>query len=229
LSNAARSIGLLLFFAALQVFAAPQTFEQAKIEARQFVYYDQTQAGTFYCGCNWQWAGQSGGRVDLKSCGYKTRSQVSRATRTEWEHVVPASNIGRARQCWQKGGRPNCNKTDLVFNAMEADLHNLTPSVGEVNADRANFRFGVLPATPKRHGACDFKVDFKGRVAEPRDEVKGQIARIYFYMHDRYDMRLSRQQQQLLMAWDKRFPISDWERERDLNALLPEWGIAIRS
>lgn len=73
----------------------------------------------------------------------------------------------------------------------------------------------MLPSTPKQHGACDFKVDFKGRTAEPRDEVKGQIARIYFYMHDRYNMRMSRQQQQLLMAWDKQYPVSDWERERD--------------
>ncbi len=213
--NTARTIGFLLFFAALQVFAAPQTFDQAKREARQFVYHDQTQNGTFYCGCNWQWVGRSGGRVDLESCGYKIRSQENRAIRIEWEHVVPASNFGRARQCWQNGDRQNCNATDPVFNAMEADLHNLTPSVGEINANRSNYNFGMLPSTPKQHGACDFKVDFKGRTAEPRNEVKGQIARIYFYMHDRYNMRMSRQQQQLLMAWDKQFPVTEWERERD--------------
>jgi hypothetical protein len=80
------------------------------------------------------------------------------------------------------------------FNAIEADLHNLTPSIGEINADRSNYRFGVLPTTPKQHGDCDFKVDFKGRTAEPRDEVKGQAARIYFYMHDRYNMLMSQQQ-----------------------------------
>lgn len=210
-----RFIGLLLFFAAFQAFAAPQTFEQAKIEAQQFIYHDRTKAGTFYCGCNWEWVGRSGGRVDLESCGYQIRSQENRAIRIEWEHVVPASNFGRARQCWQNGGRQNCNATDPVFNAMEADLHNLTPSIGEINANRSNYNFGMLPSTPKQHGACDFKVDFKGRTAEPRDEVKGQIARIYFYMHDRYNMRMSRQQQKLMMAWDKQFPVNDWERERD--------------
>ncbi|WP_017842828.1 endonuclease [Methylotuvimicrobium buryatense] len=213
--NTARTIGLLLFFAALQTFAAPQTFEQAKAEARQYVYHDRTQAGTFYCGCNWEWVGRSGGRVDLESCGYQIRSQANRAIRTEWEHVVPASNFDRARLCWQNGGRKNCNSVDPVFNAMEADLHNLTPSVGEINANRSNYNFGMLPSTPKQHGACDFKVDFKGRTAEPRDEVKGQIARIYFYMHDRYNMRMSQQQQQLLLAWDKQFPVSEWERDRD--------------
>lgn len=128
---------------------------------------------------------------------------------------MPASNFGRARQCWQDGGRDNCVKTDPVFRLMEADMHNLTPSAGEVNADRSNFRFGVLPDTGYQHGACDFKVDFKGRVAEPRDEVKGQIARVYFYMHDRYDLRMSDQQQRLFMAWDRQYPVSAWERERD--------------
>ncbi|WP_281169741.1 endonuclease [Thiomicrospira pelophila] len=38
------------------------------------------------------------------------------------------------------------------------------------------------------NGSCNFKVNFKQRVVEPRDEVKGIIARIYFYMHDRYDL-----------------------------------------
>lgn len=59
---------------------------------------------------------------------------------------------------------------------MEADLHNLTVSVGELNADRSNYRFGVLPHARKQHGQCNSKVDFKQRVFEPRDDVKGKIA-----------------------------------------------------
>ena len=195
--------------------AAPATFEYAKIESRQSIYHDRTNAGTTYCGCSWEWVGRSGGRVDLQSCGYEVRAQEVRASRIEWEHVLPASNFGRARQCWQDGGRANCQLVDPVFNMMEADLHNLTPTIGEVNADRANFNFGMLPTTAYQHGACDFKVDFKARKAEPRDEVKGLLARVYFYMHDRYDLPMSRQQQQLYMAWDRQFPVSVWEAERN--------------
>jgi deoxyribonuclease-1 len=159
--------------------------------------------------------GRSGGQVDFDSCGYQVRKQQNRAERIEWEHIVPASNFGRARQCWQDGGRKNCKATDPVFNVMEADLHNLTPSIGEVNGDRSNFNFGILSTTPGQHGACPVKVDFKQRTVEPRAEVKGQIARTYFYMHDRYDLPMSRQQQQLLMAWDRQYPVTVWERERD--------------
>ena len=197
------------------VLAAPSSFEAAKALARQQVYHDRTQQGTFYCGCQWDWAGRSGGVVKHESCGYQTRAQPNRAARIEWEHIVPASLFGQQRQCWQQGGRSNCKSTDPVFNAMEANLHNLTPSVGELNADRSNYRFGMLPGTPYRHGQCDFKVEFSERVVEPRDEVKGQIARVWFYMHDHYNLRMAAAQQQLLMAWDKQYPPSWWEQERD--------------
>ncbi len=198
--------------------AQPTTFYRAKVDLKNKVYFDQNQRGqlgTLYCGCDWHWAGVSGGRVDFDSCGYNPRSQMTRAQRIEWEHIVPASSLGMSRQCWQNGGRSNCNRTDPVFNEMEADMHNLTPSIGEVNADRSNFRFGVLPTVSKKYGACDFKVDTRQRVAEPRNAVKGMVARVYFYMHDRYNLSMSPAQKRLFMAWDHQFPVSAWELERD--------------
>ena len=214
---------LSLSFAALcaalsaAAWAAPTTFEQAKVELRQKVYYDRNQSafGEIYCGCRWTWVGRSGGRVDLESCGYKVRAQPVRAARTEIEHLVPAHALGHQRQCWQNGGRKNCVATDPVFRRMEADLHNLTVAGGETNSDRSNFRFGVLPSTPKQYGACATRTDFKQRVTEPRDEAKGLISRVNFYMHDRYGLTMSKQQQQLFSAWHRLYPPTDWEIERD--------------
>lgn len=208
---------LLALIVSAPVMAEINSFREAKALLKNHVYHDQAQGagGTFYCGCNWRWVGESGGRVLASSCGVEVRAQPVRAERTEWEHVAPSWVLGHQRQCWQKGGRQNCAANDPVFQRMESDLHNLVISVGEINADRSNHRFGVLPGTGYQHGACDFKVDFKQRVAEPRDEVKGRVARIYFYMHDRYDLNMSRQQQQLLTAWDRQFPVSEWERIRD--------------
>ena len=196
---------------------APPSFEQAKIEARQHVYQDRHHdaGGDLYCGCDWRWVGASGGRMDLASCGYRVRAKQDRAARLEWEHIVPASNFGHTRQCWQAGGRNHCRHRDAVFSAMEADLHNLAPSVGEINHDRQNFPFGQLGGTAGGYGACDFKVNAAARLAEPRDAVKGMIARTYFYMHDRYDLPMSRQQQQTLMRWHRAHPVTEWERERD--------------
>lgn len=205
-----------LLLASFSVLASPQSFSQAKNELKKYVYFDQALSNQeFYCGCNWEWVGKSGGRIDHASCGYQVRAQQTRADRVEWEHVMPAHSFGQQRQCWQNGGRKNCVANDPVFREMEADMHNLVPAVGEVNADRSNFRFGVLPGTPHQHGACNVKIDFKQRVTEPRDEIKGMIARTYFYMHDRYNLRMSDQQTRLMQAWDKQFPVSQWEIERD--------------
>lgn len=197
---------------------APKTFSQAKYLLKKQVYFDQNEngfIGTSYCGCNWQWVGRSGGRTDLASCGYIIRAQEVRANRTEYEHVVTAYAMGSQRQCWQNGGRKNCIVTDEQFKRMEADMHNLTIVIGEVNADRSNYRFGMVAGEPEIYGQCTSKTDFKNRIFEPRDEVKGMIARINFYVHDRYNLRMSDQQQRLFMAWDKQYPVSEWEKLRN--------------
>ncbi|MCB5162623.1 endonuclease [Marinomonas sp. E8] len=213
-----RSIFTIFFWLfATDAISSPISFSQAKVLSKQHVYFDQTSSelGTFYCGCDWRWVGQSGGRVNKKSCDYKTRKQEARSNRTEWEHVVPAWVMGHQRQCWQDGGRKNCSANDPTFRVMEADPHNLVVSVGEPNADRSNYSFGMIQGEPRAYGSCDFEVDFKSRVVEPRPEVRGQIARIYFYIHDRYDLNMSKSQQQLLMAWNKTNPVTDWEKKRD--------------
>ncbi|WP_312905146.1 endonuclease [Stutzerimonas nitrititolerans] len=193
----------------------PSNFAAAKLIAKQQIFYDQALSaqGDLYCGCKWAWAGKSGGRIDPKSCGYETRAQQNRAARIEWEHIVPAWTFGHQRQCWQYGGRKNCISDDPVFRAMEADLFNLYPSVGEVNGDRSNFDYGMVTGIAPQYGACMTRVDFKERAAEPRNEAKGIVARATFYMYDRYGLSMSRQQQQLLMAWDRQYPVTTWEKE----------------
>lgn len=202
-----------LFLSSSAIADAPATFTAAKVTAKQKIFFDQAQSdyGELYCGCKWEWVGKSGGRIDPESCGYETRKQQTRAARIEWEHIVPAWVFGHQRQCWQSGGRKNCVTDDPVFRAMEADLFNLYPSVGEVNGDRSNFKFGMVRSTPQ-YGACSTRIDFIGKTAEPRDEVKGLVARSTFYMYDRYGLSMSSQQQQLLMAWDRQHPVTTSER-----------------
>jgi deoxyribonuclease-1 len=209
------ALSLAIFSSAFA--SGPRTFSEAKVVAKHEIFFDQANGpeGDLYCGCQWKWVGKSGGRVDGESCGYEARKQASRAERTEWEHIVPAWTFGHQRQCWQNGGRKNCVATDTVFRAMEADLFNLYPSVGEVNGDRANFNYGMASSAAPQYGRCSTRIDFAAKTAEPRDEVKGLVARTTFYMFDRYNLSMSRQQQQLLMAWSKQYPVTAWERERN--------------
>jgi len=209
---------ILSIFLCFSAYAAPQYFGEAKVQARQHIYHDRTRSeqGTLYCGCKWVWTGKSGGRVDLASCGYIPRKNANRAARIEWEHIVPAWVMGHQRQCWQKGGRKNCTSSDPVFRIMEADLFNLAPVIGEVNGDRSNHLYGMVARTmPNQYGQCTTRTDFKERTTEPRDAVKGFVARVTFYMYDRYGLSMSKAQQRILMAWDLQFPVSTWEKERN--------------
>ncbi|GGY23239.1 endonuclease [Paludibacterium paludis] len=165
----------------------------------------------FYCGCRY-----SGKTMDLASCGYAPRKNAERASRLEWEHVVPAWVLGHQRQCWQNGGRKACTDSDPLFAAMEGDLVNLVPSIGEVNGDRGNFPYSQWTREPVRqYGQCSTVVDFKARRVQPREAVRGRAARITLYMHQRWSLSMSRQDRQLMCAWARQFPVDDWERERD--------------
>lgn len=198
---------LSLLLAGTAQAAAPRTFQEAKKAAWKLYASHPVE---FYCGCRY-----SGNKVDLKSCGYVPRTNAKRASRIEWEHIVPAWVIGHQRKCWQNGGRENCARHDDAYRRAEADLHNLVPSIGEVNGDRSNYGFGWLPQAPSQYGACPMVVDFKARKAMPRQQIRGMIARTYFYMSERYGLRLSKQDRQLYTAWNKQYPVEAWERNRN--------------
>lgn len=175
------------------------------------IYQDHQQ--TFYCGCDYFKRGKKL-IPDLPSCGYQVRKQLKRASRIEWEHVVPAWNFGHQMKCWQNGGRRACKK-NKHFAKMEGDMHNLVPSIGEVNGDRSNYRFSDWNGTATKYGQCDIVIDFKGRKVQPPQQSKGQIARTYFYMADQYSLTLSKQDRKLFRAWNRQFPSTAWECEKN--------------
>lgn len=187
--------------------APPRTFNEAK----KLIYkLYKPESVDFYCGCQYK-----GKQVDLKSCGYIPRKNQQRASNIEIEHIVTAWSIGHQRQCWQKGGRKNCNKYDPVYQQAEADLFNLIPVIGEQNQDRSNFRYAWINEKPYQYGQCQAVTDFKARKYMPRPEVRGLIARTNLYMADRYNLKLSSQQRKLFEVWNKSYPVTDYERKRN--------------
>jgi len=192
----------------------PWTFQAAKKAAERSIFHDYRV--TFYCGC----AYDQHGKVNAKSCGYKPRLSITRGSRIEWEHIVPAAAFGQHRACW-KGcggltGRACCRKTDPQFRMMEADLHNLVPAVGELNGDRSNLPYGEVQGEPRAYGKCDFEVDFVLDVVEPVASLRGNIARVYLYMHKAYPggLPLTGQQLATFRAWSKADPVDAWEHTR---------------
>lgn len=218
----ALSLSVNAFADDIQNFQSSPSFGEAKKLLLKYVYNGKNESlmSEFYCGCK---INKVGNKLvpDLESCGYETRKNETRANRIEWEHVVPAWEFGHQLQCWEDGkgksggGRKNCEAVSEQFNKMESDLNNLWPSVGEVNADRSNFRYSDFGATPSQYGQCKFVTDFKGRKVQPDVISKGQIARVYLYFKDQYNLDISDSQLKLFNAWNKMYPVTDVERKRN--------------
>lgn len=209
-----------------------ESFSKAKKLMKKVYKSNQT---TFYGNCNYNYKDKSN-MIVRESCGYKPRNEYTkkgkknqRARRIEWEHVIPAENFGRQFACWREGneacvkksgkeykGRRCCTKVNKQYRLMQADMHNLVPAIGELNADRSNFRYGFIDGEKRFYGeAIDFEVDFKRRVAEPADSIKGNIARTYFYFEKQYGMKISKKDKKLFIAWDRLDPVDNWERKRN--------------
>lgn len=98
---------------------------------------------------------------------------------------------------------------------MQADMHNLFPAVGELNADRKNFRFDFEAGDSGQYGQCQFNVNFKAKRVKVREEIRGVIARDYLYFAQRYGMKLSKQELKKYNAWNKQYAPKPWEKERN--------------
>lgn len=196
-----------------------QSFSKAKKLLETKVY--QNNRTTLYCGASFD------SKKNIKPPrGFHTDKHVKRSKRVEWEHVVPAENFGRTFIEWREGdkqcvtskgkaykGRKCANKANAEYRYMQADMHNLFPAIGAVNAMRSNYNFQMLPHVQSEFGSCPMKINNKK--AEPPVEARGRIARTYLYMDDTYSRySMSKSQKQLMSAWDKMYPVSEWECTR---------------
>lgn len=198
-----------------------ESFNKAKRALEKEVYFDHRV--TIYC----QAAFDEKKRITLPD-GFTTPKHEKRASRVEWEHVVPAENFGRFFAEWREGasvcedektkrafkGRKCAEKANRQYRLMQSDMYNLYPAIGAVNAIRSNYNYGMLPGVPNTFGVCPMKVA-DGR-AEPPDYARGAIARSTLYMAAAYTdiYRLSRQQRQLMEAWSRTYPVDRWECRR---------------
>lgn len=116
---------------------------------------------------------------------------------------------------------------------MGTDLHNLRPTDASVNSARSNLDFdngGSLVVDT--YGLTSSFCYSDGDSFEPRNEVKGDVARIIFYMAVRYEGAISGEvdleivdyvesqgatlgKLSTLLAWNSQDPVDDFERNRN--------------
>tara|TARA_B100001094_G_scaffold330093_1_gene394441 strand:- start:276 stop:1037 length:762 start_codon:yes stop_codon:yes gene_type:complete len=187
---------------------------------------DKKHHFTLYCKCSF-----SKKVVDHRSCGYipkraktKKGGRNKRAYRLEWEHIVPAHAFGQSFDAWknkenyknckQKSSRSCARQEEPEFRYMEADLYNLFPAIGEVNADRSNFSMAMISGERRDYGSCD--VEINNRKIEPNETIRGDIARTYMYMNAAYPHRgiISNKNAELFEVWHRQDPVDRLEIER---------------
>ncbi|MDX2218207.1 MAG: endonuclease [Burkholderiales bacterium] len=175
---------------------------------RKFVGYSSAVKSAF-----WNSLYASGGNTIY--CNVPFRSDQRRTPKgllVNIEHAVPQSRIRAA--------------------SGKGDLHNLWPSIMEINSARGNHVFvdsipGETPAfaaSPKAELAiCDFEVQTirkrdggQTTVVEPTQMARGPLARAGLHMALAYpDTRISAEEWQLFLSWHKSFPVSDAEKTRN--------------
>jgi deoxyribonuclease-1 len=213
---------LLLAFSSISYAAGNTTndsFSKAKKMLEKSVYFDHRE--TIYCAASFD----SKKKITPPD-DFHTSKYVKRAKKLEWEHVVPAENFGRTFVEWREGdkacvnskgntfkGRRCAEKVNYEYRHMQADMFNLYPAIGAVNGLRSNYNFTMLPEEASDFDSCKMKIE--NRKAEPPERARGRIARTYMYMDETYNRyKMSSQQKKLMTAWDKMYPVSEWECKR---------------
>lgn len=196
------------------------SFNDAKKMLLSQVYFDHLT--TFYCDSPFKMD-----KTVTPSAKYKPKHANSRSKRIEWEHVVPAHAFGQAFKEWREGdaactsngkafkGRDCASKVNMQFRYMESDMHNLVPAIGEINGNRSNYSYAMIPGEKREYGACDMEIE--NSKAEPAPHIRGNIARTYFYMDKAYPGRgvISSSSRKMFEAWDRLDPVDAWECERN--------------
>jgi deoxyribonuclease-1 len=103
---------------------------------------------------------------------------------------------------------------NVQYKLMQADMFNLYPAIGEVNGRRSNYSMAILEGEKREFGKCD--VEIRNKKIEPKESIRGEIARTYLYMDSVYSGRgiISKKNQRLFESWNKSDPVDEWECER---------------
>ena len=218
---------LLLIFLSFQMNIAQSNEGNKKIESfskskKILKKIHQESPVTFYCQCKY-----NDKRPNWESCGFSPRKDKKRASRIEWEHILPASHFGIKFDTWVNG-HPNCinnkgkkfkgrkctEKVHKLYRYMQADLYNLQPAIGEVNGLRSNYQIGEIDGEVREFGKCD--IEIKNKKVEPAPKIRGDIARTYLYMEQTYPQYIKFNQsiKKLIIKWDQDDPVDTWECKR---------------
>lgn len=216
---------LALVIAACYLTLLPTKATSSETPSLNLAYQRLNIQNTFYCDCpysknNAQIIQRSSIKnsglytVYLGVCEYQTRSNEALANSLSWDYIVPLDTIAKSLPCGTKAKKKLFKKNalylpqkqcenDSAFQAAKNDPVNREPSIGEIKNDRNAFNFGKLDFESRKYGLCDFEVKADKMLAEPREEIRGDIARIHFYMKEKYGIKFDLTYLARLKLWER--------------------------
>ena len=168
--------------------------------------------------------------TDTRADGY-VRDWYSNTTK--FTHLDEScGNYGQEGDCYNRE-----HTVPQSWGAPKADIMHVVPTDGYVNNRRGNLPFGEVGTVKfksnnsySKMGACKTP-GYTGQVFEPNDEVKGDIARIYFYMATCYEgtcqnwgndvftgsvyQPLAQWTYDMMVRWSQLDPVDDVEIDRN--------------
>ncbi len=155
----------------------------------------------------WNGLYQNGGRTFYCDKSFRNKSALlveSYIYAKSW--VRDHLNCGTMREC---------ERSNSTFIEIVSDLHNIVPATLQQEYKLTNTVFGLLDDSVQKN-ECGIRKHM--HVVEPPDEKKGDVARIMFYMHDRYGLPLISSLPDLI-RWSEIDPPSKEELERNEKIL----------
>lgn len=123
-------------------------------------------------------------------------------------HIYPTSWVSKHLDCRSERA---CLRTNSEFQTILSDLHNMVPVESSYYFTLKDSIFGNLDESIDRD-RCDIKKRYN--IVEPPNSVKGDVARVHFYMHKRYGLPLSNSSL-FLKTWAKEDPPSKEEIKKN--------------
>lgn len=123
-------------------------------------------------------------------------------------HIYPTSLITKALDCRSER---SCLRSNKEYDKILSDLHNMVPVNSFYHFKLKDSIFGNLDESNEAN-ECGLKKRY--HIIEPPDNIKGDVARIHFYMHKQYGLPLD-SKFNFLKAWDKKDPADKEEIQKN--------------
>ena len=184
--------------------------------------YDDNRK-TYLCNCEYE-----SKKINYKKCNFYPKVNNKNAHNYTWVKLIKLKDYLKKYPEWKKGHdlcktkkgkkfkKAKCVKRiyKKLFKELNNDPHIYYPIIKQIAILIKDKKYRNIKNEKRKFGECNLEINKK--YIEPRDEVKGDIARTFQYVSNKYVMEnaFTKKQNIIFNAWSKNDPIDKWECKR---------------